>query len=95
MLDVQYVYDKARTFDEPVAVRETRGVVRFELYRGLFLPEGVAALNVATAQILAGGQWFQLWRGEIVSMRSPELKEPYGRIHRGSMVDQEARSRDW
>ena len=93
---MQYVYSTDRTFDEPVAVKETRGNIRFELYRGLFLPEGVAALNSATAQVLAGGQWFQLWRGEIVSMRSPLPKEPpYGRIHRGSLVDQEARSRDW
>lgn len=95
MLDVQYVYDKGRTFDEPVAVRETRGTLRFELYRGLFLPEGVVALNSVVQELLAGGQWFQLWRGEIVSMRSPLFKEPHGRIHRGSLVDQEARSQDW
>lgn len=95
MLDVQYVYGNGRSFDEPVAVRETRGKIQFQLYRGLFLPEGVAALNSAVQQLLAGGQWFQLWRGEIVSMRSPLLKEPYGRIHRGSLVDQEARSQDW
>lgn len=95
MLDVQYVLDNNRSFDEPVAVRETRGSIRFELYRGFFLPEGVAALNSATAQILAGGQWFQLWRGEIVSLCSPEFKEPHGRIHRGSLVDQAPGSRDW
>ena len=96
MLDIQYVYDTKRTFDEPVAVRETRGTIRFELYRGLFLPEGVAALNVATTQVLAGGQWFQLWRGEIVSMSSPEFKEfTDARIHRGPLVDQASGPDHW
>lgn len=95
MLDVQYVYSEDRTLDEPVAVRETRGKIKFELYRGLFLPEGVAALNSATAQVLAGGQWFQLWRGEVVSIHSPEFRGyTHGRIHRGPLVDQAPRPRN-
>lgn len=89
MLDVRFVFSGDRSHDEPVAVRETRGQIRFELYRGLFLPEGVAALNSATQAILSGGQWFQLWKGEIVSMASPELREPpYARIHRGPLADE-------
>lgn len=95
MLDVQYVYSDERTLDEPVAAREIRGKVTFDLCRGLFLPEGVAALNSATAQVLAGGQWFQLWRGEVVSIHSPEFRGfTHGRLHRGSLVDQAPRSRD-
>ena len=89
MLSVRYVYGDDLSNYEPVRVKETRGSVTFELSRGLFLPEGVAGLNSATAQVLAGGQWFQLWRGEIVSMASPEPKGfDYARVHRGSMVDQ-------
>lgn len=94
MLDVQYMYKDDRSHDEPVAIKETRGKIRFELYRGLFLPEGVAALNSATQALLSGGQWFQLWKGEVVSLASPEFKEPpYGRIHRGPLADQAPRPR--
>lgn len=94
MLDVRYVYGEDRNPTEPVAVKETRGSIQFELYRGLFLPEGIAALNSATRAILDGGQWFQLWRGEIVSMASPTYREyADGRIHRGPLVDQASRPR--
>lgn len=89
MLTVSYIYKDDRTEEVPVQVRESRGNVTFELYRGLFLPRGVAALNSATSMVLAGGQWFQLWRGEVVSMDSPEFRGFKGaRIRRGSVVDQ-------
>lgn len=59
------------------------------------LPEGVAALNSATAQVLAGGQWFQLWRGEVVSIHSPEFRGfRHGRIHRGPLVDRAPQPRN-
>jgi CO/xanthine dehydrogenase FAD-binding subunit len=32
----------------------------------------VDAMNPATERFLAGGQWFQLWQGEIITMDSPE-----------------------
>ncbi|MFJ4637502.1 hypothetical protein ACIP69_17995 [Streptomyces hygroscopicus] len=96
MLDVRYVYDDTLTFEDPVELEERRGNIKFKLCRGLFLPEGVAGLNSAVQTLLAGGQWFQLWRGEIVSMRSPELREyKNARIHRGPLVDQEARPSHW
>ena len=79
----------------PVRVQEGRGWINWELSRGLFVPEGVAALNSAAAEVLAGGQWFQLWRGDVVSMRSPDVRErPYGRIHRGPLADQTPGPRD-
>lgn len=74
--------------DAPVQVIERRGSLNFELCRGLFLPEGVAALNSAASQILAGGQWFQLWQGEIVSMSSPEIGDRDGWLHRGPLAHQ-------
>ncbi|HCA85503.1 MAG TPA: hypothetical protein DEQ61_08420 [Streptomyces sp.] len=91
MLNVHFRYDDSLDVARPVAVKERRGDITFELCRGLFLPEGVAALNSAVGQILAGGQWFQLWKGEVVSMASPELREyRSARIHRGPLVEQEA-----
>lgn len=75
----------------PVRVEEGRGWINYELSRGLFVPEGVAALNSAAAQVLAGGQWFQLWRGDVVSLRSPEMRGmPRGRVHRGPLVQEGA-----
>lgn len=95
MLSVRYELDDldpdkpALDPDIPVEVSERRGEVVYRLYRGMFVPEGVAALNSATAAILAGGQWFQLWRGDIVSMRSPETKGAFGGgVHRGQVVPQ-------
>lgn len=91
MLDVRFMLSDDCTPDEPVIVKESRGRVRFELCHGLFLPAGVAGLNSAVRQILAGGQWFQLWQGDIISMSTPEFKEfTDARIHRGPLVDEEA-----
>lgn len=88
MLRVEYILEDLPD-DAPVRVKEGRGNVRFELSRGLFLPEGVAALHSAGQAVLDGGQWFQLWRGEVVSMRSPEIgRRPRGRVYRGSLADQ-------
>jgi hypothetical protein len=78
--------------EAPVRVKEGRGRLTYELHQGLFLPEGVAALNSAAAQVIAGGQWFQLWRGEVVSLCSPELRRlPYAGVYRGSLVQEGAR----
>lgn len=86
MLSVHYVL-KDLPEDAPVVVREGRGRIKFELCQGLFVPEGVAALNSAAAKVVAGGQWFQLWRGDVVSLFSPDLEEvPSARVHRGSLV---------
>lgn len=75
--------------DAPVRVKEGRGWVNYELSRGLFVPEGVAALNSAVTQLIAGGQWFQLWRGDVVSLYSPEMKGlPHARVRRGPLANQ-------
>lgn len=90
MLSVHYLLDDLDP-EMPVEVSERRGEVVFRLCRGLFMPEGVAALNAATTAVLAGGQWFQLWRGDIVSMSSPETRGGLrGGVHRGSVVSQRA-----
>lgn len=90
MLLVQYLLDDLDP-EMPVEVSERRGEVVYRLCRGLFMPEGVAALNAATTAVLAGGQWFQLWRGDIVSMNSQETRGVRsGGVHRGSVVSQRA-----
>lgn len=95
MLSVRYALTDLPP-DAPVQIREARGTVHYDLSRGLFLPEGVAALNSATTLLLEGGQWFQLWKGEIVSMYSPSARrdDGDGRIHRGPLVDQAAGPQD-
>jgi hypothetical protein len=93
MLSVRYVIDDLDP-EMPVQVAERRGDVVYRLARGLFVPEGVAALNSATAGVLAGGQWFQLWRGDIISMGSPEMDTDGGcggGVHRGQVVSQRTR----
>lgn len=95
MLKAHYTYDDELTFEDPVEVEERRGSIKFKLCRGLFLPEGVAGLNSAVRQLLAGGQWFQLWKGEVVSMASPELREFHAGLHRGPLADQTPRPRNW
>lgn len=72
--------------DAPIRVKEGRGWVKYELSRGLFVPEHAAALEAATGKVIAGGQWFQLWRGDVVSLYSREKELVHARVHRGPLV---------
>ncbi|NXY96394.1 hypothetical protein HYE82_18760 [Streptomyces sp. BR123] len=90
MLRVIFEIARDLTVDRPIRVTEGRGWVRYELCEILFPPEAVAALNSATAEVLAGGQWFQLWRGDIISMHSPETEGRDGGVHRGPLAHEAA-----
>lgn len=59
--------------EEPggVTIRERRGIVRVNVDPALTTAEFAAAMNPATEQFLSGGQWFQMYAGEIIDM-SPE-----------------------
>lgn len=59
--------------EEPdgVTVRERRGLVRVLIDPALSTEEFAAAMNPATERFLEGGQWFQLYGGEIIDM-TPE-----------------------
>lgn len=97
MLDIRFRYADDLQEDAPVRVFERRGSLTYDLCRGLYLPEGVAALNAAVEQVLSGGQWFQLWRGEIVSIASPSENDGGhdGGLHRRPLAHQATRPQDW
>lgn len=88
MLSVRFEYDDLNlcTEEEPVYAVERRGGITYKLYRGFFLPEGVAGLNSAACGVLSGGQWFQLWGGEIISINSPGNGGRHAGVHRGPLV---------
>lgn len=90
MLRVTYEISDSLSEDAPIRITEGRGWVNYELHGGIFIPEGVAALNSAAETFLAGGQWFQLWRGDVVSMQSPETEGRDGWLHRGPLAYQTA-----
>lgn len=71
-LTVRYEADSTVDRRAGVQIREHRGVVRLHVCPDLLAEDLVKALNPAIEQFLAGGQWFQLWEGEIVTMDSPE-----------------------
>jgi hypothetical protein len=81
----------------PVVTVERRGLVIKLCSDKIFTFEGVAALNAADKTFLAGGQWFQLWRGEIISINSPEPETgsiTHAGVHRGPLVDKAAGPRN-
>lgn len=55
-----------------VEIRERKGLVTVHVSSDAEADEFVHGLNPAVAELLAGGQWFQHWEGEIVTMDSPD-----------------------
>lgn len=77
--------------EQPLIILEGRGELVHYLLPGPFTESGVKALNVAVKELIAGGQWFQLWRGDIIGLHTPETDGgKRGGVHRGSLVHQEA-----
>jgi hypothetical protein len=54
-----------------VYLGERKGSVTVHVSPTATVDEFVHAINPAVAELLAGGQWFQHWQGEIVTMDSP------------------------
>lgn len=71
-LTVRYVSDPDVDLITCVQIREHRGLVRLHVCPDATSEQLVRALNPAVERFLAGGQWFQLWQGEIVTMDSSE-----------------------
>lgn len=71
-LSVRYVADPEVNIRTGVQIREYRGVVRLHISPELPVELLILAVNPAIERFLAGGQWFQLWQGEIVTMDDPD-----------------------
>lgn len=71
-LTVQYEADPKVTLGSCVQIVEDCGVVRLHVSPIAPAELLILFLNPAIERFLAGGQWFQLWDGEIVTMESPE-----------------------
>ncbi|WP_406144912.1 hypothetical protein [Streptomyces anulatus] len=56
-----------------VEIRERKGLVTVHVSPTATADEFTRALNPALEELLAGGQWFQLWQGEILTATSPEV----------------------
>lgn len=56
-----------------VDIREAKGIVTLNIAPTATAEEFTQALNASLDELLAGGQWFQQWEGEIVTMDSPEV----------------------
>lgn len=55
----------------PVDLREHKGHVAVYVPATATIDDIVPILNPSLDELLAGGRWFQLWHGEIVTMESP------------------------
>ncbi|GGW50038.1 hypothetical protein [Streptomyces griseoloalbus] len=71
-LTVQYVTDPDVDLLTCVQVRECGGVVRVHVCPDASLKQFARVINLSTERLLAGGQWFQYFEGEIVTMDSAE-----------------------
>ncbi|WP_282790828.1 hypothetical protein [Streptomyces sp. CC224B] len=57
----------------PVEIREHKGHVALYVPPTATIDDIEPVLNRSIAEFLDGRQWFQVWRGEIVTMDSPEM----------------------
>jgi hypothetical protein len=73
-LTVQFEPDGHVDHAQGVNIRELGGVVRLHVCPELTAGELARAVNRPIELFLAGGQWFQLWEGEIVTMDSPDSR---------------------
>ncbi|AVH59908.1 MULTISPECIES: hypothetical protein [Streptomyces] len=73
-LTVEYEVDDKIDRLRCIEVRESCGLVKVHVSSSATTKEFVRALNPATERFLAGGQWFQLWHGEIITMDSPDSR---------------------
>lgn len=73
-LTVEYEADDKIDRVRCVEIRESCGLVKVHVSSSATTKEFVGALNPAIERFLAGGQWFQLWHGEIITMDSPDSR---------------------
>lgn len=73
-LTVEYEVDDKIDRIRCIEIRESCGLVKVHVSSGATAEDFARALNPATEAFLAGGQWFQLWHGEIITMDSPNSR---------------------
>jgi hypothetical protein len=69
-LTVQFAPDAKVDPRKGIEIRESCGLVKIHVSHRATADRLVRALNPALVKFLAGGQWFQLYEGEIVTMDS-------------------------
>lgn len=73
-LTVRYVVDPRLTWRKVIEMRESCGLVQIHIAPTATVDAFARAINPALKDFLAGGQWFQLWEGEIITMDSPDAR---------------------
>ncbi|MFE1321664.1 hypothetical protein [Kitasatospora phosalacinea] len=68
MIKVEYMLDDLD--DGEFDVKEDRGRLEIRIGRHLTPEQIVIGLNEVSQSILAGGHWFQEWKGDIITMDS-------------------------
>lgn len=69
MITVEYTLEDLPN-DRDFDVQEDRGRVAIKVGRHLSPEQIVSGLNQVSQAILAGGHWFQEWKGDIITMDS-------------------------
>jgi hypothetical protein len=69
---LRVTFEVSRMRPAPIVhIREYKGEVIMPVSPTATVEQFVQTLNPSLEEFLAGGQWFQVWRGEIVTMDSP------------------------
>nr|BEK68788.1 hypothetical protein KPHV_60150 [Kitasatospora purpeofusca] len=68
MITVSYELVEPEEIDGDIDVQEDRGSLLIKISRALTPDEMVSALNEMSRAVLAGGHWFQEWKGDIISV---------------------------
>lgn len=68
MIKVEYVLVDDLRPGEVLDIQEDRGHVVFRIARWLTAEEMIEVLNEGTRKVLAGGHWFQEWKGDIITV---------------------------
>lgn len=72
---LRVTFETTRIAPSPVAyIREDKGEVIIRVSPTATVEQLVQRLNPSIEEFLAGGQWFQLWHGEVVTMDSPDSR---------------------
>jgi hypothetical protein len=85
---IHHTYELADDLSDTCAVdvQEDRGQVKYRINENLTVAQIIAALNEGAEAVLAGGHWFQEWKGDIISRHfsataGHEIPVPHPTVH--------------